>query len=149
MWKTVAPPRRLTFLLVGAIAASCVMRRATIGSATLRNAIMLSRFIRAQRTQAMAGIPASTTIGISAPTIMDTMMASIMIGMETMTTSSTIDHAGRQMREAVADLRSRSATEHHGRAGFVLGGPVFSAQSCRTGTIFGCCHIGQFQLAKN
>jgi len=56
---------------------------------------------------------------------MDTMMASIMIGMETMTTSSTIDHAGRQMREAITDLRSRSATEHRGKAGFVPGGACF------------------------
>jgi hypothetical protein len=31
---------------------------------------MLSRFIRAARTQAMAGVPASTTIGIPAPIIM-------------------------------------------------------------------------------
>ena len=78
----------------------------------------------------MAGIPASTTIGIPAPIIMDTMMVSIMIGMETMTTSSTIDHAGRQMREAIASLWSRSATEHHGKAGFVPGGvSIFSVRA--------------------
>jgi len=84
---------------------------------------MLSRFIRAQRTQAMAGIPASTTIGIPAPIIMDTMMVSIMIGMETMTTSSTIDHAGGQMRRShrrpVEPLRNpsgavlRATKAHH------------------------------------
>ena len=71
---------------------------------------MLSRFIRAARSQAMASVPASSAIGIP---------ARIMIGMETITTGSTIDHAGRQMREAIADLRSRSTTEHHATAGFV------------------------------
>jgi hypothetical protein len=89
-------------------------------------------------------VPASTTIGIPAPIIMDTMMASIMIGMETMTTGSRIDHAGRQMRGAIADLRSRSATEHHEKAGFVPERGLFQRTILPDRYDLRILHIGQF-----